>query len=161
MGDGAKKSDLKSILNSTHVGELLLQAGVELRPDQSVAEAAAEMRTQSHGSAVICEGQTLVGIFTERDLLGFLARGGDLQTPLADVMTERPHTVSQDDFLIDAIRLMDSGGYRRVPVVDENGASSGIVDVKTVVHLLVEHFPAAVYNKASQDQIIARSREGA
>ena len=161
MPDDAMNTDLKSILHDTCIGDLPLYPGVELEPSQTVEVAAAEMRKQSHGSAVICQDGKLVGIFTERDLLKFIANGQDMSTPLVDVMTANPKTLSETDHLIDAIRLMDSGGYRRIPVVNKAGAAVGICDVKTVVHLLVEHFPAAVYNQASQAQIIAKDREGA
>ena len=56
---------------------------------------------------------------------------------------------------------MDEGGYRRVPVLDSSGTPVGVVDVKTITHFLVEHFPAAVYNQASHAQLIAKDREGA
>jgi hypothetical protein len=36
-----------------------------------------------------------------------------------------------------------------------------IIDVKALVHFLVEHFPAAIYNQASHAQLIAKDREGA
>jgi hypothetical protein len=56
---------------------------------------------------------------------------------------------------------MDEGGYRRLPVVDESGACMGFVDVKTVTHFLVEHFPAAIYNQASYQDSLDKAPEGA
>jgi predicted transcriptional regulator len=161
MADDAAQMDLKTILSTAKVGELTFGVRPRLTPTDTVAAAAAEMRNQSHGSAVICENGQLVGIFTERDLLKVIASGSGLDIPLSDVMTPNPKLTSVDDSLLDAIRSMDTGGYRRLPVVDSSGAPVGIVDVKTVVHFLVGHFPAAVYNQASHAQLIARSREGA
>jgi hypothetical protein len=48
-----------------------------------------------------------------------------------------------------------------LPIVDSEGMPVGIVDVKTVVHFLVEYFPAAIYNQASHAQLTAKNREGA
>ena len=73
----------------------------------------------------------------------------------------RPRTVSLDDALMMVIQLMDGGGYRRLPVVDSSGSPVGIVDVKSVVHFLVEHFPKAVYNQAPRALSSAKDREGA
>jgi CBS domain-containing protein len=153
--------DLQRILMSTKVGELTLKVRLKLSPTDSVAAAAALMRNRSHGSALICVDEKLVGIFTERDLLRLIAAGRDLDTPLSEVMTSSPQTVTLNDTLFEAIRLMDQGGYRRVPVVDDAGAPVGLVDVKTASHFLVEHFPSAVYNQASNAQLTARNREGA
>lgn len=154
--------DLRGILTGTGVGDVTVANPPTLGPTDTVSMAAAEMRRASHGSAIICDAEgKLVGIFTERDLLRLIERGGSPQTPLSEAMTAGPTTLTTDDTLFEAIRLMDEGGYRRLPVVDANGAPVGIVDVKSVTHLLVEHFPQAVYNQASHSQLIARDREGA
>ncbi|MCA9113471.1 MAG: CBS domain-containing protein [Planctomycetaceae bacterium] len=161
MVDSADQPELRSILLSTTVGELVLSTRPTLQPDDTVAAAADEMRNASHGCSLICEHGRLVGIFTERDLLGVLGSGRGLDTALRDVMTSDPKTVSTQDTLFNAIRWMDQGGYRRLPVVDASQQPVGIVDVKTVSHFLVEHYPAAVYNQAAHAQLIARHREGA
>ena len=152
---------LRSILTSTTVGELTLNTQPTLGPTDTVAAATAEMRKASHGSAVVCSGDRLVGIFTERDLLPVLLSRDGIETPLSEVMTADPQTVTVADSLLEAVRLMDQGGYRRLPVVDEVGKPVGFIDTKTIVHFLVEHFPSAVYNQASHAQLIARYREGA
>lgn len=153
--------ELRNILISTKVAELVTTKRPTLEPSDTVAAAAAEMRKQSHGSALVCSEGKLVGIFTERDLLEIIGNGQSLETPLAEVMTENPKTVETEDNLLDATRYMDTGGYRRLPVVDPSGQPVGVVDVKAIVHFLVEHFPAAVYNQASHAQLIAKHREGA
>jgi CBS domain-containing protein len=154
--------ELLSILTETKVGELTAHEHPTLKASDTVATAAAEMRRASHGSALICdENGKLVGIFTERDLLRLIDQGDSLESPLSEAMTANPTTVSPKDSLLDATRYMDEGGYRRLPVVNEDGSPAGIVDVKTVTHLLVEHFPQAIYNQASHSETTARDREGA
>jgi hypothetical protein len=76
-------------------------------------------------------------------------------------MTNNPKTVTTADTLFEVARSMDEGGYRRLPVVDAAGVPTAIVDVKALVHFLVEHFAAAVYNQASHEQLTAKDREGA
>jgi CBS domain-containing protein len=160
--DESAAMELLNILTETNVGELTAREHPTLKPSDTIATGAAEMRRASHGSALICdENGKLVGIFTERDLLRLIDQGGSLDSPLSEAMTANPKTVSSEDSLLDATRYMDEGGYRRLPVVNEDGTPVGIVDVKTVTHLLVEHFPQAVYNQASQSETTARDREGA
>lgn len=159
----ADQTDLRDILTSTTVGELELaqEAVLDLKPTDSVADAAAAMREKRRGSGVVCDGGKVVGIVTERDLLRVIANGEGLDGSLSDVMTADPRTMATEETLFEAIRLMNQGGYRRLPVVDPSGQPVGIFDVKTVVHFLVEHFPATVYNQASHEQLIAKHREGA
>lgn len=153
--------DLRDLLTSTRVGEITIKNRSTLLPSNSVAHAADQMRARSHGSALVCEDGQLVGIFTERDLLRIVAGDGALDMPLSEVMTKKPQTITTEESLMDAVNLLDRGGYRRLPVVDAGGAPVGIIDVKTLVHFLVEHFPESIYNQASLHQLIARNPEGA
>lgn len=153
--------ELRSILTSHKVGEVALTVRPVLQPSDPISAAAERMRCEKHGSALVCSDGKLVGIFTERDLLRLIASGQGLDTPLSEVMTVDPHTVTVEDYLFDVTQSMDQGGYRRLPVVDSAGFPVGIVDVKTIVHFLVEHFPEAVYNQAAHAQLIAKHREGA
>ncbi len=153
--------DLKNILTSTKVVEPTLKGFPILSPADSVSAAADAMRSQKRGSTLVCSEGKLKGIFTERDFLRVVERGGNLDAPLADEMTKDPQTVTVDDSLLDVVRLMNEGGYRRVPIVDAEGVPVSVIDVKAIVHFLVEHIPAAVYNQASHDQLTARNPEGA
>jgi len=152
---------LRELLTTSRVGQLAPKAIPVLRGEQTIADAASEMRSHSHGSAMICRDGKLIGIFTERDLMKRLAEGKTLEEPLSQAMTAKPRTVSLEDSLMTVIQLMDGGGYRRLPVVDSSGTPVGVVDVKSVVHFLVEHFPKAVYNQAPRALLQARDREGA
>ncbi|GAB4135051.1 MAG: hypothetical protein Tsb009_00850 [Planctomycetaceae bacterium] len=152
--------ELKNILTATTVGELTLTECPRLEPTTLVSDAIAAMRQMSHGCAVVCDGTQLVGIFTERDFLKVVAENG-LDVPMETVMSTNPQTVSTHQTLFEATAYMDRGGYRRLPVVDENGTPAGILDVKAITHFLVEHFPSAIYNQASHAQLIAKHREGA
>ncbi len=117
------------------------------RPDQTVADAVALMKQRGIGCVLVCRGEELVGIFTERDLMRrVLARGLSLTVSLGECMTPDPVTVSPKDSVAAAIRHMEDGGYRHLPVVDEKGRPLGVLSVKRIVHYLAEHFPATVYN---------------
>lgn len=161
MADSGPQFDLRELLTTTVVGELTLKQVPILTPDATAAEAAAEMRAVSHGSALICESGQIVGIITERDLLGLLVDDSEVESPLSVVMTTAPQTLTQSALLLDAVRLMDQGGYRRLPVVDDDNHPFGIVDVKTVVNFLVEQMATTVYNQAESSLLSVRQREGA
>lgn len=152
--------ELKGLLETVTVGDLTRSGYPVLEPQQTVRDAIAAMRQCRHGSAMVCEEGRLVGIFTERDLLRVLRDGG-VDTKMADVMTRDPQTVVTTDALSTATTLMDRGGYRRLPVLDPDGRPVGVLDVKAVIHRVVEHFPDAIYNQAAHAQLMARHREGA
>jgi CBS domain-containing protein len=132
-----------------------------VQPGQTVADAVQMMRDRRVGCVLVCEGRRIVGIFTERDLLRrVLAVGRPLSTRVAECMTPDPVTVQPRDPIHVAIRWMQKGGYRHLPVVVD-GRPVGILSIKRVVHFLVEHFPGAVYNLPPRAQGMSPKREGA
>jgi CBS domain-containing protein len=127
----------------------------------AVADAVDLMRRDNVGCVLVCDGDRLVGLFTERDLMTrVLAVGKPLAHPVADVMTPDPETVSPKDPIRLAVRKMKAGGHRHLPVVDEAHRPVGMVSAKGVVRYLVEHYPAAVYNQPPPGQV-PDSPEGA
>ena len=60
-----------------------------------------------------------------------------------------------------AVRKMEVGGYRHLPVVDGLGRPTGILSVKRIVHYLAEHFPATIYNLPPDPAVVPNEREGA
>lgn len=121
------------------------------------------MQTERVGAVIVCEQDKLVGIFTERDALKLMASHADLSRPITEVMTASPVTVSSDDTVGEMIRKMSEGGYRHLPIVEAREKTSpiGMVDVKGIIHYLVEHFPNAIYNLPPNPQQQSTNREGA
>lgn len=131
-------------------------------PTQTVADAVAVMREHGVGCVLICDADRLLGIFTERDLLRrVLASGQPLATPLSECMTPNPVTVQPKESVSAAIRRMQEGGYRHLPVIEAGGKPVGVLSVKRIVHYLVEHFPATVYNLPPDPNSVPQSAEGA
>ena len=93
-------------------------------PQETVRAACQRMRDRYVGSVVVTDERGhLVGIFTERDAVcRVLAEGRDAdRTTLAKVMTTEVATVSPQATALEALRLMQDGGFRHVPVVAEDG----------------------------------------
>jgi CBS domain-containing protein len=131
-------------------------------PAQSVADVAALMRREQTGCLLVCDGDRLVGIFTERDLLRrVLAPGKPLTTPVGECMTPNPVVVHPKEPIGAAVRRMEEGGYRHLPVVDDAGRPVGLLSVKRIVHYLVEHFPVIVYNLPPDPNAVPQAAEGA
>ena len=86
-----------------------------------VREAARLMRSENVGSVLVMAGARLEGIFTERDLVcRVVAEELDPgETRLEEVMTRNPDSIGPDRPAIEALRRMQDGGYRHLPVVAE------------------------------------------
>jgi CBS domain-containing protein len=106
---------------------------LHLSPAATVREAARAMRQRHVGAVLVVSGDRLEGIFTERDMVNrVVAEGLDPDaTQLAKVMTSNPDTVGPNDTAIDALRRMQDGGYRHLPVID-GGRLVGIVSRRDI-----------------------------
>jgi CBS domain-containing protein len=111
-------------------------------PSTSVADVAASMLKGRFGSAVVMEGSTLMGIFTERDVLRAAAARADLTSSrVADWMTGDPVTATPDMDTGEATELMMSQGFRHLPVLDGN-AITGIVSLRDILRTRVRRAPS-------------------
>ena len=105
------------------------QDALVLPPSATVRDACRQMRERHVGAVLVAEdGNRLVGIFTGRDAVHrVLAEGKSAAgTKLAQVMTPTPVAIPPHATAIEALRLMEDGRYRHVPVVDD-GKVVGIV----------------------------------
>jgi CBS domain-containing protein len=105
------------------------QDPVTLPPSATVREACRCMRDRRIGAVLVAEeDQRLVGIFTGRDAVHrVLAEGKNAGgTTLAEVMTPNPDTIPPGKIAIEALRLMEDGRYRHLPII-EDGKVVGIV----------------------------------
>ena len=116
--------------------------------EATAGEAIAAMREWNVGCLLVTDFGRVVGIFTERRVYSRESwlPGRSLETPMRQCMTEKPVTVSPKDSVRTVMKRMQKGGYRHLPVVDEAGRPVGVLSARRVVHYLVEHFPALVFN---------------
>jgi CBS domain-containing protein len=111
---------------------------VKVSPGDPVRLAIARMLEEDIGSVAVCEGQRLVGIFTERDVLRLSGEGPEFaEVRVGDVMTRRLVTISPDDEIVAAAQLMSERRIRHLPVVQGENLL-GIVGIREVMRTLVE-----------------------
>ena len=120
------------------IGDVMSTRVVSVRPGETVQLAITRMLEENVGAVAVCEGQELVGIFTERDVLRMAGEGEQLgEARIGDVMTRSPLTVGLDDDVLAAAHLMGERRIRHLPVV-EGGNLLGIVGIRDVLRGLVE-----------------------
>jgi CBS domain-containing protein len=133
-------------------------------PQVSVREAVQKMSDGRVGCVLVEEGGRLTGVFTERDLLTkVVAKGLDAdRTPVKDVMTPDPECLTLGDGIAYALNKMSVGGFRHIPLVDENHRPAGVVAMRNIVDYIVDLFPNEVLNLPPEPTLgISRAREGA
>jgi signal-transduction protein with cAMP-binding, CBS, and nucleotidyltransferase domain len=117
-----------------------------------LAEAVELMKRHSVGAVMVQDGETLVGIFTERDILRkVIGTGIDFHTtPVETYMTPDPEALTLDDEIAHAIYIMHVGGFRHLPLVDDQHHPVGIVSIKDIVEYVVGFFASDLLNQPPQ-----------
>ncbi len=124
-------------------GRICTRSTDTVEPTETVQTAACRMLDRNVGSLVVVnQHHEPIGILTDRDLaLRIVATAKDVQTTFVkEIMTPNLQVVSETTPIEDVVRVMRSGPYRRVPVVDSNGRLAGMVTLDDVLDLLSEEF---------------------
>lgn len=113
--------------------EIMTKSVRTATPEMSLRDVAILMRDGDMGAVPVVEDGKLIGIVTDRDIVvRVVAEGKDAATPIRDAMTTELFTVTPDDFVFEAIRLMGDKQVRRVPVINESGELAGIIAMADV-----------------------------
>ena len=124
------------------VSELMQPEVWQTYPDESLADAAIRMRDHGVGSLAVTDGDELIGILTERDLLWAIADGAPPNvTRVGAYMSAPPVVAAPDMDAIAASRTMVEQDVRHLPVVDA-GELVGMVSARDL--LIVEAWPLPV-----------------
>ena len=117
---------------------------VEIAPDLTLGEAVVKLNESRRHCAVVVSEGTVVGILTERDLLGKVANrfGECAGEPVSVFMTPDPATLHSDDAIAFGLNQMMVGGYRHIPIVDDHRLV-GMVSVRDILGAVAGHAEAA------------------
>jgi CBS domain-containing protein len=130
----------------------------------TVRQAIDTMNQRRIGYVLVVEQDSLLGIFTERDVLTKVAtRDIDIdRVSVGELMTPNPQCLGADDELVYALNQMSVGGYRHIPLLDDDGHPTGVVAMRHIVDYLVSLFPQEVLNLPPAPTLgIPQEREGA
>jgi CBS domain-containing protein len=103
------------------ISELLHNREVFTVPSHcTVLEAARFMVERNVGAVPILDGERLVGIFSERDIMNrvLVTQLDAAKTRVTDVMSRNPISVHPETPLQDCMVLMKQNGFRHLPVCD-------------------------------------------
>lgn len=138
---------IEEALRHERLGNLPVSNPACVQVGASLEETLRVMREEGVGCVLVCAGERLAGIFTERDVLNKLfGKPVNLLDPVDRFMTPDAMVLTLDDTLGDAVRLMTEHGYRHIPLCDRQGKRAGMIAARDIVHYVAEHFPAEVVN---------------
>ena len=126
------RSNTSSRKNDTTVSKLRPKAPMVSSSSDTVLSVA-QMLASKRGDAAIITGPSggLAGIITDTDVTRRVVakKLSASTTPISDVMTANPSTVSKNDSATDALVTMVENRFRHLPVTDDNGAVVGVLDI--------------------------------
>ena len=142
------------------VSEIMTSATVTDASDDTLAEAARKMWKQQTGSLLVVDGEDLVGIVTERDILKAAATGTSLtDTRISEVMSKDLVTVGPGTSLREAARVMAERWIRHLPVLD-GGKLVGVLSQRDLAGVLAGALnePEALQQLVEASELVREKR---
>jgi len=116
---------------------------------QTLAETARIMRDSGIGVVLVVNGETLVGVVTDRDLVvRGLAAGAGPDSPVGPLCSPRLVSVTADADLAEAELLVRENAVRRLPVVEDGGQVVGVMSLSDLALAGDWESPLAAVSKA-------------
>jgi CBS domain-containing protein len=117
---------------------------ISVTGDTVVADAIRLLADKRIGALPVIEGDRIVGIFSERDVIYCLATdgAGALTKRVAEVMTAPAHTVDPNQSVLGALSMMTQRRFRHLPVVDSADSLIGFVSIGDLVKFRIDKIEA-------------------
>ena len=115
----------------TTVSEVMTRGVRTLRPTDTVVSAARAMDELNVGVIPVCEGEKLIGVVTDRDIVvrGVAQELDGKTARLTDVMSHNVRTAREEEDVDDILSAMAETQIRRMPVVDNQNRLVGIISL--------------------------------
>lgn len=130
-------------------------------PTAPLHQAIEAMKQDEGGCAIVCaDDGSVVGIFTERDLLTkVIGQEIDFNSPVRDLMSPVVATLAPEATIGEAVAIMDGKGYRNIPLVKDNKLI-GSISVFDVIRYLSESYPKTTMNLPPNPEQVMESPDG-
>jgi CBS domain-containing protein len=124
-------NERKSGQGSRRVRDIMTADPACVGANDNIVEAARIMKREDAGVVPVIDGDKLIGIITDRDIVVRLVAEGrnPLDCNVNEAMTKNIRSVNEDAAVDEVLDVMRSANVRRVPVVDRNDRIVGIVSM--------------------------------
>ncbi len=122
-----------------NLGRLDLESPIMVAPETPALDVAKLMRGENSGCALVMDGVSLAGIFTEHDMLRKMTgvNACPPSTAVQVLMSPNPETLQEQDSVATALNKMSIGRYRHIPVRKRDGSYT-VASIKSVLKYLAQ-----------------------
>jgi CBS domain-containing protein len=153
---------VEEIFQTDPISSLGLPSPVSIGRDASVGTALAAVQKHGQGYVLIVENGRPVGLMSEREvLMRIVARDVKYAENVDKYMSHAPETLTSKEPIATAIRMMNEGGERNIPIVDTNGLAVAVLRTTDIIHFLAEAFPTQLMNLPPRPHQLIPEPEGA
>ena len=134
-----KKDTIQNVMMTAPISDLITGADLLVAsPSDSIQKIVKIFQEQKKNCVLVYKSKKLVGILSNRDILWKLAgKEKDFsKIKVEQVMTPNPEFVKPDDPIAFVVNKMAMGGFRHVPVLQEDGKPLSIILIKDVLGYL-------------------------
>ena len=131
-------TEIEKSLLQDRVSDLDPKSPIVVAPNARVKDVLDTLVKNVIGCVFVVENNEIVGVFTERDALMRLSTNVDefADRLVSEVMTPQVKSLEADAKIAFAVRMMDQGGYRHVPVVTSDGSFEGVISARDILRYL-------------------------
>ena len=153
---------VEEIFQTDPISSLGLPSPVSIGRDASVGAALAAVQKHGQGYVLVVENDKPVGIMSEREvLMRIVARDVKYAENVDKYMSHAPETLTSKEPIATAIRMMNEGGERNIPIVDGSGRAVAVLRTIDIIRFLAEAFPAQLMNLPPRPHQMIADSEGA
>ena len=161
-GFAAEANVVEEIFQTDPISALGLPPAVSIGRDASVGAALAAVQQHGQGYVLIVEAGKPVGMMSEREvLMRIVARDVRYAENVDKYMSHGPETLTLKEPIATAIRMMNEGGERNIPIVDGTGRAVAVLRTIDIIHFLAEALPAQLLNLPPRPHQLIPEPEGA
>ena len=144
------------------IKSLLKNKYICLQEDTTLDKIIDEIKKYSTGCVLLQNTNQISGILTERDVINkILGRRLNLKNEIVSkYMTKNPECLHLDDPISFALNKMVSGGFRHIPLINENNNPLGVISMQDVINQLGDFFFDEIINLPPKPLREQTNREG-
>jgi predicted transcriptional regulator len=152
---------VKGTFETDPISALGLPPLVSVTTHATVGQALSAVQKHGQGYVLICEDGRPRGIMSQREvLMKIVARDVKYDTNVMDFASRIPVTLTSNERISRAIKLMISEGVDIIPIVDTAGKATAVVRTIDVIHFLAQAFPEQLLNLPPQPHQTLPKPEG-
>ena len=142
------------------ISKMMMTKPLTIELGTSLRHVLDQMQDHSQNCALVVDNGILTGILNERDiLLKITGKGYDFDVSVVDeFMSPNPETLTPEDSLAYALNKMHIGGFRNVPIVDDEHCPVGSIGITDIISIIADYFSTEIINLPPLDKAIDTQR---